>query len=309
MKMSLMFEMRIGEAEIFAIRAKTTNKTVENAVRTSRGLNVFNKMQENLQIKARSFLPNAVKMFKNWVSIFKEEDFSSIINLRHKKESENRESKLGLKDKVDKDKKDESIVWDEQSKVNNNLTKEMFEENTFFHKSFFSVRQSLFSIKIISSVFLNNHKLDFDKYFVLYFKELHERHDYFSRSQYPLMVQTFNTFNIFYLETVYEVQNFLCMFYVWLRLIDKFHNSKIDGVDISELYKSIFEDMNFFENNCRKSYSQILESQIEELKNKTKQKIEKEEEKKANAAASEIFKDQSIPQTKPKKKPKINFVT
>ena len=57
---------------------------------------------------------------------------------------------------------------------------------------------------------------------------------------------------------VYETENFMSSFYIWLRLIDKFHNREIEGKNISEMYNMIFVDSEFYEHSCRMSYSQIL---------------------------------------------------
>lgn len=192
MKMSLTIDMYIGEDQLFSVSAKTTNKTIENVLRISRGLIVFNKMQENVQIKAISFLPQTDKIFSDIVNIYNEEDFGNIINLRHKKPGKMQTEPMSSK-------KDPIYVFDRQSKINNNLTEAMFKKETFFHKSFFHIKQCVFAIQILSAYFFNKFKLDFQQLFVIYYKEVHELYDSYTRKYYPIFIQTFNTFNIFYL--------------------------------------------------------------------------------------------------------------
>jgi hypothetical protein len=67
-------------------------------------------------------------------------------------------------------------------------------------------------------------------------------------------------------------------FYIWLRLIDKFHNREIEGKNISEMYNMIFIDSEFYENSCRMSYAQILEHQIKEKQRLEEAKIEAEKQ-------------------------------
>jgi hypothetical protein len=50
----------IGEDSVFSVTAKTTNKTIENAMMVSRGITVFNKVQDAAQIKPTQFLPHVL---------------------------------------------------------------------------------------------------------------------------------------------------------------------------------------------------------------------------------------------------------
>ena len=130
----------IGEDSVFSVTAKTTNKTIENAMMVSRGITVFNKVQDAAQIKPTKFLPHVLSIFTNIENIYNNEEFGTIIRLRYrdpKKMSSTFTSKDDIKEGEMNDRKEaesknnnnndkKEYVWNKRSEINNNLSENMF---------------------------------------------------------------------------------------------------------------------------------------------------------------------------------------
>jgi hypothetical protein len=117
-------------------------------------------------------------------------------------------------------------------------------------ESIYPNSMSTMSFILLNSLFNGMFGLNFARY-IIFRDEIKYRHMEFDKNIDPMIVQSFNHFNVYYNDEIYELNSFKKSFIVFLNIIEKLHNVKIEEntLDAHKLFTTLFGEHYFIDQN------------------------------------------------------------
>lgn len=300
-KICLNYCVMMGEDMMHKRKTMAGNQTIETVLKTQRGIKVFNKMQEGLNKDPHKILKPLKDVFTGIDNEMKEEKMQTLIKTRDSKLYIEYNKHLLLKnstvgEKAKRKQQDFFERREERSRCQDHIPKSFEGENTVYQRTDMDIFQTLLTIKLIDAYFSNYFSSSFEEHFVIYEREIEDKYTSYTRSPMPMFVQTFNTFQIYYKGHMYDIGNFICSFYMWLRIVDQFHDRKVCGHDITIIYNDIFKSNKNYNEKCKRSLVEMFsmyKDTSEETQHKGREilengnKLEQKEKEESNERGNE----------------------
>ena len=279
-KMCLSYSVKRGEALMHTRKAaKGTRSTIEMVLKDQRGVRSFNAMQESLNKDPHKIFPSLKDTFAGIVGCYEPEHIAAIAELRRADvddEDGDDDDDDGVaprsgaaaaaaaaaavgSDATPATKTPHHDVSFERSETNGAVPTFFEGADTVYTRTQLDIFQTLLAIKIIDAYFVNYCKRSFVDYYVVYERSFDSGAISYTRSRLPVLVQTFNTFQVYYQRTMYDVGgNFLAAFYLWLRIVDRYHDCTIGGHLMRQVYAVIFGKRSTYTELCTTTLERIL---------------------------------------------------
>jgi len=261
-KMCLNYCVLLGEDIMCTRNISVQTKTIETVLKNQRGIKLFNKTQEKVGEDPKNILPDVFDLFKECTAGYSENSLKTILQSRSKNKYElfhDREELCNSPLQAD---------YCAFSHSKQHLPAELSEKETnLINRLHLDVFQELLIVLLVDNFFENFFALSYEAVYVIYERELEEKYDSYTRMGFPMLVQTFNGFNLLYNGIVYEVNNVIVCFYLWMRIVDQFHGSQTSGRDVRKMFYEIFGSEKYYREKCQISVSQMIDEHASKIKN------------------------------------------
>jgi hypothetical protein len=253
-KMTLAHSFPVGEDAQYTVRAPPgKNRGVEYVLRMRVGVRAFNNIVDSLNHDPNKILPTLTKTFEKVRPLS-----ARVVEKYARACAKNSSSSFGSSS-LKREGKDTNGDGDDEINVGfPHLPGWLARPDGVYRATRFDIIHELLELVLVDAYFRNTFSISWQEKFMYFERDLDAQYEALSHAHYPVFVQSFNSFSIFYGGCLIETNHFLLSFYLWMRILDVFHSTSACGRSLRPAYDHVFGAAAWYDEHCRPSLTKLF---------------------------------------------------